>query len=63
MEGDVVTMQDLFMAKSAEEERRDGGKVALLGPLRSTGLMPNFLYKLSTHGVELPTQTFTEAVA
>ena len=27
MEGDVVTMQDLFVARSAEEERRDGGKV------------------------------------
>jgi pilus assembly protein CpaF len=63
MEGDVVTMQDLFIARSAEEERRDGGKVALLGPLRSTGLMPNFLPKLSTHGVELPSQTFSEAVA
>src|SRR3989440_792290 len=56
MEGDVVTMQDLFIARSAEEERRDGGKVALLGPLRSTGLMPNFLPKLSTPGVEVPSQ-------
>ncbi len=63
MEGDVVTLQDLFVARSPEEERREGGRVALLGPLRSTGLLPNFLPKLSMHGVELPPNTFAEAAA
>jgi pilus assembly protein CpaF len=63
MEGEVVTLQDLFVTRSADEERRDGGRVALLGPLHSTGLLPNFLPKLATHGVELPSHTFSEAAA
>jgi pilus assembly protein CpaF len=63
MEGEVVTMQDLFMTRSAEEERRGGGRVTLLGPLHSTGLLPNFLPKLSMHGVDLPALTFTEAAS
>jgi hypothetical protein len=63
MEGEVVTMQDLFMTRSAEEERRGGGRVTLLGPLHSSGLLPSFLPKLSMHGVELPSHTFDEAVA
>src|SRR5579884_1894444 len=63
MEGDVVTLQDLFVSRSGEEERREGGKVTLLGPLRSTGLLPNFLPKLSMNGVHLPPNTFAEAAA
>jgi len=63
MEGDVVTLQDLFVSRSGDEERRDGGRVVLLGPLRSTGLLPNFLPKLSLNGVELPPSTFSEAAA
>ena len=63
MEGEVVTMQDLFMTRSAEEERRGGGRLTLLGPLHSTGLLPNFLPKLSMHGVDLPPLTFVEAVS
>jgi Flp pilus assembly protein, ATPase CpaF len=61
MEGEVVTMQDLFLTRSGEEGR--GGRITLLGPLRSTGLLPSFLPKLVMHGVDLPTQTFDEAVA
>src|SRR5690242_5911311 len=64
MEGEIVTLQDLFVTRSAEEERRDNNnRVVLLGPLRTTGLLPNFLPKLATHGVELSTQTFGEAAA
>jgi pilus assembly protein CpaF len=58
LEGDVVTLQDLFVARSAED---DGGIVrrhSLLGPLRSSGLMPGFLSKLTTNGVDLPTNVF-----
>jgi pilus assembly protein CpaF len=61
MEGEVVTMQDLFLTRSGEEGR--AGRITLLGPLRSTGLLPSFLPKLAMHGVDLPTQTFDEAVA
>jgi pilus assembly protein CpaF len=63
LEGDVVTLQDLFLARSSDDEVRVGGRPALLGPLRSTGLRPNFLPKLATHGVDLPNEAFEEALA
>ncbi|HZO96426.1 MAG TPA: CpaF family protein [Gaiellaceae bacterium] len=63
LEGDVVTLQDLFVARSPEDDGYPQRRYALLGPLRSTGLMPSFLPKLATHGVELPTNVFEEALA
>ncbi len=48
MEGDVVTLQDLFVARSPEL-----GGPSLLGPLHTTGLRPGFLSKLGANGVEL----------
>jgi pilus assembly protein CpaF len=51
MEGDVLTLQDLFVARSPEV-RAHGS--ALLEPLRSTGLRPDFLSKLKANGVDLP---------
>jgi len=56
MEGDVVTLQDLFVARPGEH----GGR-GLLGPLRPTALRPGFLDKLSANGVELPPSTWLEA--
>jgi pilus assembly protein CpaF len=50
MEGDVVTLQDLFVARSPELRAIDR---PLLEPLRSTGLRPGFLSKLKANGVEL----------
>jgi pilus assembly protein CpaF len=61
LEGDVVTLQDLFVTRSADDESYATSRTSLLGPLRSTGLRPNFLEKLSTHGVELPANAFEEA--
>jgi pilus assembly protein CpaF len=52
MEGDVVTLQDLFVARSPEHGV--GNAYGLLGPLQTTGLRPGFLSKLSANGVELP---------
>jgi pilus assembly protein CpaF len=52
MEGDVVTLQDLFVARSAEYGV--GQASGLLGPLHPTGLRPGFLSKLGANGVELP---------
>ncbi len=63
LEGDVVTLQDLYLARSSDEDAAVGGRATLLGPLRATGLRPNFMHKLSTHGVDLPTESFEEAVA
>ncbi len=59
MESDVVTMQDIFLAKPVEdsEETAPSGS-RLLGPLLSTGIKPQFLHKLSGNGVKLPNQFF-----
>ena len=58
LEGDVVTLQDLFVARSAEDDAGIVRRHSLLGPLRSTGLMPGFLSKLTTNGVDVPTNVF-----
>jgi pilus assembly protein CpaF len=59
MEGDVITLQDLFVARAAEHGALNGS--GLLGPLRSTGLRPGFLSKLSANGVELPSSAWLGA--
>jgi pilus assembly protein CpaF len=51
MEGDVVTLQDLFVARSPET--RMNGSKPLLDPLRPTDLRPGFLTKLKSNGVDL----------
>jgi pilus assembly protein CpaF len=51
MEGDVVTLQDLFLARAPEARPHSGAP--LLEPLRSTGLPPGFLSKLKANGVDL----------
>ena len=51
MESDVVTLQDIFLA-------RPGGAGGGLGPLRPTGLQPHFLDKLARAGVHLPASFF-----
>jgi pilus assembly protein CpaF len=56
MEGDVVTLQDLFVARAHQNGGRDGRP--LLGPLTSTGLRPGFLSKLAANGVELSPSTW-----
>ena len=53
MESDVVTLQDLFVAASPNEEDAARAK-RLLTPLRATGLKPHFLEKLTANNVVLP---------
>jgi pilus assembly protein CpaF len=62
LEGDVITLQDLFITRSTEDDDGMRTRPTLLGPLRSTGLRPNFLDKLATHGVEVPTNSFEEVL-
>jgi len=57
MEGDVVTMQDVFLAKTDDDEGRTS-RISLLGPLRATGLVPGFLPKLAVQGVDVPNRLF-----
>jgi pilus assembly protein CpaF len=59
MEGDVVTLQDLFLARAADG--RAAGESSLLGPLEPTSLRPGFLMKLKANGVELASSTWLGA--
>jgi pilus assembly protein CpaF len=55
MESDVITMQDIFIAKPPDEDSAaSGGAVRLLGSLNCTGLKPHFLEKMAANGVTLP---------
>jgi pilus assembly protein CpaF len=56
MEGEVVTMQDLyvFQREGVDEE----GKV--IGRFRPTGIRPQFADKLAVRGIDLPAAMFVE---
>jgi len=58
MEGDLVTLQDIFIAKPDEEGAQSGGTTKLLGPLKMTGIKPQFLDKLAQNGVTIPVSFF-----
>ena len=55
MEGDVITLQDLFLFDYAAGID-DNGK--FLGGLKSTGLRPRFMDRLQEHGVTVPPEAF-----
>jgi pilus assembly protein CpaF len=59
MEGDVITLQDIFMFdfKAGMDET---GKFQ--GMLKPTGLRPHFLEKLDDHGIRIPHSLFTPVV-
>jgi pilus assembly protein CpaF len=55
MEGDIITLQDLFkfdFAAGTDENRR------FLGRLKSTGIRPHFIDELFAHGVTVPPSLF-----
>jgi pilus assembly protein CpaF len=55
MEGDVITLQDLFLfdySAGLDEEGR------FLGSLKSTGLRPRFLDRLAERGIHVPPEVF-----
>jgi pilus assembly protein CpaF len=56
MESDVVTLQDIFVAKPPAEG--DSGSTRLLAPLSCTGVKPHFLEKLLANGVTVPSSFF-----
>jgi pilus assembly protein CpaF len=53
MEGDVITMTDIFMF---EQSGYEDGKV--IGRLRPTGLRPKFMDKIESSGIHLPASIF-----
>jgi len=55
MEGDVITLQDLFTFDFAAGRDEHG---RFLGSLRSTGLRPSFSQNLLDQGIELPASAF-----
>ena len=55
MEGDVITMQDVFRF---EQTAIEDGKV--LGELVPTGLRPKFMEKIEAHGIHLPPSIFSK---
>jgi pilus assembly protein CpaF len=58
MESDVVTLQDIFVAKPPDEDAPAHLRGKLLTPLQCSGLKPHFLEKLAANGVVLPTNFF-----
>jgi pilus assembly protein CpaF len=58
MESDVVTLQDIFLAKPPDEQQAYSGMHRLLSPLYATGLKPHFLEKLAANDVVLPPTFF-----
>jgi pilus assembly protein CpaF len=59
MESDVITLQDIFVAKPPDEEAA-AAVTRLLNPLACTGLKPHFLDKMAAHGVALPSNFFEQ---
>ena len=60
MESDVITLQDVYIAKPPDEDdaAEPGKPVNLLNPLACTGLKPQFLEKMAANGVTLPPSFF-----
>src|SRR6476619_4981910 len=59
MESDVITLQDIFLARPPDEDAATSGKpVKLLAELECTGLKPLFLEKMAANGVTLPPTFF-----
>src|SRR5207249_122607 len=51
MESDVITLQDIFIAKPpTEDSEASHGAIRLLSPLSCSGLKPNFLDKMPENG-------------
>jgi pilus assembly protein CpaF len=60
MESDVITLQDIFVAKPPDEESAANRSSRFLTPLMCTGLKPHFLEKLAQNGVSLPPTFFEQ---
>ena len=59
MESDIITLQDIFLAKPPDEDSSHGPATrGLLAPLACSGLKPHFLEKMAANGVTLPADFF-----
>jgi pilus assembly protein CpaF len=55
MEGDVITMQDIFVF----ERQGIGDDDKVLGTFKATGIRPRFADRLKAYGIDLATMLFT----
>ena len=55
MEGDVITMQDIFVFERQGID--ENGKV--IGQFKASGIRPRFAEQLKTCGIDLPTAMFS----
>jgi pilus assembly protein CpaF len=61
MESDVITLQDIFIARPPDEEATAAGHTSrLLLPLSCNGLKPHFLEKMAANGVMLQPNFFEQ---
>jgi pilus assembly protein CpaF len=58
MEGEVVTLQDLFLFDYKAGFDADG---KFRGSLNSTGIRPRFLEAMASHGVTVPPALFASS--
>jgi pilus assembly protein CpaF len=56
MEGNVITMQDIFMFEQTGVDEEGG----VLGRLRPTGIRPRCMDRMKAHGIELPADAFAD---
>ena len=54
MEGDVITLQDIFVYD--QQGRDDNNKI--VGRFKPTGIRPKFMEKLAANGIVIPNETF-----
>ena len=59
MESDVITLQDVFIARPPDENSHGVARNRLMSSLTCTGLKPQFLDKLAANGVVLHSTFFT----
>jgi pilus assembly protein CpaF len=55
MEGDIITLQDVFLFDYSAGIDENG---RFLGTLKPTGLRPRFVDKIAERGVSVPTELF-----
>jgi pilus assembly protein CpaF len=60
MESDVITLQDVFIAKTPDEDGGAARGSRLLSSLACSGLKPHFLHKMAANGVILPGNFFEQ---
>ncbi|HEX7693106.1 MAG TPA: CpaF family protein [Sphingomonas sp.] len=59
MEGEVVTMQEIFRFRMAGRDEHGG----VLGRFEATGIRPHFMQELEDRGIRLPADIFNPSVA